>query len=524
MSLLAATQISKPADEQAFERASVVLWRGLLNDPSVQRNGRRGQRQNGVDLFGIRNGDADWHVGIQCKLKSEGHALSEVEVRGEVAKALTFRPHLKEYYVTTTAPDDVAMQEIAREITKELAVAGKAMRVFIYGWNTLEERISEDGAARKAFDPTHSLFSEEILAEAKSISVGQGETRTEIAAVAAGVMRVEALLTARLTTSPGDSTVAISALEAHLDAEIDEYRDLYKSGKTLTAMPLLERLLARVAGSASGRILFRIKANIGHCLLALGRDAEAAVILLASYGHAPNEPKAIANKALGLLLQGEWQELLAFGTSELEADPSNEWLAGYLLQAARFDLSEMDPLGMVPDALRETAAVRIGWIDFLRRRGKPGEWWAPAREVLAWHPSEPHAVQFAAEADLDEILTSQRFQRMRILSSTERKRLEVATAALRTEWDRVRVTDGPLRPEDAALCGNVVVGLAALEEFSAALDIVRQGLIPDSADQWMRSGLGHQWKVVFAAMSARSRSRVRHRSARTASRSSRVAK
>ena len=84
MSLLAATQIPKPADEQAFERASVVLWRGLLNDPSVQRNGRRGQRQNGVDLFGIRDGDADWHVGIQCKLKSEGHALSEDEVRGEV--------------------------------------------------------------------------------------------------------------------------------------------------------------------------------------------------------------------------------------------------------------------------------------------------------------------------------------------------------------------------------------------------------------------------------------------------------
>lgn len=58
MSLLAATQIAKPADEQAFERASIVLWRGLLGDPNVQRNGRRGQRQNGVDLFGLRRGDS----------------------------------------------------------------------------------------------------------------------------------------------------------------------------------------------------------------------------------------------------------------------------------------------------------------------------------------------------------------------------------------------------------------------------------------------------------------------------------
>jgi len=90
MSLLAATQIPKPADEQAFERASVVLWRSVLTDPSVQRNGRRGQRQNGVDLSGMRDGNASWHVGIQCKLKSAGHVLSEDEVRGEVEKALTW--------------------------------------------------------------------------------------------------------------------------------------------------------------------------------------------------------------------------------------------------------------------------------------------------------------------------------------------------------------------------------------------------------------------------------------------------
>ena len=106
MSLLAATQIPKPADEQAFERASVVLWRGILNDPAVQRNGRRGQRQNGVDLFGIRDGNADWQVGIQCKLKSDGHFLSEDEVRDEVSKAQTFKPPLKEYFIITTAPDD----------------------------------------------------------------------------------------------------------------------------------------------------------------------------------------------------------------------------------------------------------------------------------------------------------------------------------------------------------------------------------------------------------------------------------
>ena len=89
MSALASTQIPKPADEQAFERACVVLWSGLLKDPNVERVGRRGQEQHGVDLFGYRNEDTARTVGIQCKLKGPGKKLTANEVREEVAKALT---------------------------------------------------------------------------------------------------------------------------------------------------------------------------------------------------------------------------------------------------------------------------------------------------------------------------------------------------------------------------------------------------------------------------------------------------
>ena len=254
MSLLAATQIPKPADEQAFERASVILWRGILNDPAVQRNGRRGQRQNGVDLFGIRDGNADWQVGIQCKLKSDGHFLSEDEVRGEVKKAQTFKPPLKEYFIITTAPDDVAMQELAREITQNLAKTADPMRVFVWGWNTLEERISEDPKAYKAFDPSFALFTEEILAETISVSAGQRAIHEELSDLRSLIV-TRLPESTRLTSPPGDSTAEVNAVEIQLDAEIDSYRELNNSGKTLTALPMLEKLLERVAASASGRML-----------------------------------------------------------------------------------------------------------------------------------------------------------------------------------------------------------------------------------------------------------------------------
>lgn len=475
MSLLAATQIPKPADEQAFERVSIVLWRGLLKDPNVQRNGRRGQRQNGVDLFGLRKADPGHHVGIQCKLKSEGHVLTEDEVRGEVTKALTFKPLLKEYFVITTAPDDVAMQELARELTAELRKAGTPILVYIWGWNTLEEKIAEDADARKAFDPTFNAFGEQVLSETHKIAAGQNEARLEMGVGFAQIQAVLADVQDRLQSPPGDTTTATDAVEAHLDAEIDNYRELTNSGKPRTALPLLESLLNRVKTSASGSILFRIKANIGSCYWALGEEDQAASLIAEAYEHAPNEPKAIANKAFSLLLQGKWQELLTFGTEALRVDPTNEGLAGYLVQAARFDLSIEEPLDLVPDGLKGSSAVAIGRVDFLRRR-RPHEWWAAAHEALAAHPNDSHTIQFAAEAQIDEILSSGHFQHTRRLMAKERARLQDAANALIELWDKASSGEGALKPDDIAICGNIVVALHALDDFTGAIRIARQGL------------------------------------------------
>jgi len=491
MSLLAATQIPKPADEQAFERASIVLWRGLLKDPNVQRNGRRGQRQNGVDLFGLRAGDPEHHVGIQCKLKSDGHALTEDEVRGEVKKALTFKPRLKEYFVITTAPDDVAMQELARELTAELSKAGTPLLVYVWGWNTLEEKITEDADARKVFDPTFGPFSEQILAEAQKITSVQSVTRIEMGA---GLSRIEAQLADvvnRIQTAPGDTTTIANAVEAHLDAEIDNYRRMANDGRPRAALPFLENLLGRVSASASGRILFRIKANIGLCLLALGEDERAASMLSEAYDYAPSEPKAIANKAFALLLQGNWQEVLSLGINALKADPTNEGLAGYLVQAARFDPTIDEPLDLVPECLRETAAVAIGRVDFIRRRRMPGEWWGPARQAVAAHPEDPNAIQFAAEAVIDEAVTSEGFQHTGRLTAEERARLQDATTTLIAQWDNARSSDGALRPEDAALCGNIILALHVLDDFPLALEIARQGLLlaPDDVSLVTRAAM-----------------------------------
>lgn len=476
MSKLAATQIPKPADEQAFERASAVLWRCLLGDPSVQRNGRRGQRQNGVDLSGWRDGNPDRLVGIQCKLKGDGQFLGEAEVREELRKALTFKPALQEYFITTTAPDDVAMQELARELTLELRKQGRMLLVYIWGWNTLEEHISEHQEALRAFDPSYGVFGAELLHRTEELKALQATISTEVSggfsSVTAYLQRIET----SLAVSPGDATITAKDFESHLDAEIDNLRDLVTDGKPRTALPLLEKLLERIGTTASGRILFRVKANIANCHIAMGDQAKGTSLLLEAYEHAPDEPKAAANKGYALLLRGDWRKLTDFATEALKADPTNEVLAGYLVQAARFDTTVTDPLRLVPEALRTSLAVTIAHVFFLRHRSSDPTWREAARNARESYPDDEHAQQFAADADLDEIVQDPEFQRTHLLSPAQKERLIAATKVLTRLWDETRQTEGEVPPDALGPCANLIVAYTAIGDLPKALEIARQGL------------------------------------------------
>ena len=403
-------------------------------------------------------------------------------------------------------PDDVALQELARELSAEQSTKGRTILIYVWGWNTLEEHISEDASARKQFDPDYGAFSERILDETARVAVLQAEARAEMGA---GFSRLEATFArfeASLQRPPGDATMAQNALEAQLDAEIDAYRDVANQGKPKTAKPLLEALLRRVEGSASGRILFRIKANMGACLLALGEDERAVALLGEAYEHAPSEPKAVANKAFALLLQGCWERVLAFGAERLQADPTNDGLAGYLVQAARFDPLIDEPRALVPEGLRGSAAVAIGTVDFLRHRGRMPDWWEAARAALATYPEDSHAKQFAAEADLDEILRDERFQRTRLFKPGDRTRVQAAAAVLVELWDKACSSEGVLRPEQVALCVNLIVAYHALDDLPRAIEVARQGLAraPNDVELATRAALaaidGHDEALAREAL------------------------
>lgn len=489
MSALANTQISKPTDEQAFERACVILFRCLLDDPNVQKNAVRGQGQLGVDIFGFRNGDATRPVGIQCKLKEEGKRLTEKEIRGEIQQALGFGPPLREYFIVTTAKDDGALQQIARELSVEQGRAGRQISINVWGWDTLAERAGEHAEAINAFDPTYGPYAKQHSALLTTVAEGQTTITRQVVQIAGGIAEIRSALVS--AGVPGDSTEIKNAIEAALDAEIDGYRDAINAGKPKTALALFEPLLRRVQNTASGRILFRIKANIGHCYLAMNDQGRAAHRLTEAYHHNPSEPKAVANYALALILQQKNREAFEFGTNELIRDPQNGWLAAYVVQAITRCPELGDALEKIPEPLRQLAEVDAAYVDLLRARDLIPDWWRAAAAARARHADHKFLEQCAAEAKLDELARDDEVRKGK-LAEGARHDIENAASTLYAIWETRKHSENPARPDGVAACCNLIGAYYLLDRENDALAVAKEAvsLVPDDEMLLQRAAIG----------------------------------
>ena len=109
----APTQIQKPANWQDFETLCMKLW-GRIWDCTdiITKNGRVGQKQHGVDIWGIKKGE-QLYSAIQCKGKDEytNSKLTREEIDTEIKKALHYNGQLTRFVIATTANKDADIEE-----------------------------------------------------------------------------------------------------------------------------------------------------------------------------------------------------------------------------------------------------------------------------------------------------------------------------------------------------------------------------------------------------------------------------
>lgn len=267
---------------------------------------------------------------------------------------------------------------------------------------------------------------------------------------------------------PSDQTARADS-EKQIDGQIDAIRS-YIGKKPSIALDLLEKLYASTASSASGRIRFRIKANIGICHHLLGNDEKAASYLCDAYLQAPEEPKAIANNVLGLVLSGDVKAALKFGTEQLKLYPENETLAGYLVQCAEHLPEVDDPLELVPPEQRKSSEVLTAYIYFLQKRGYDERWWAVAWEGAEQYKDDEALQYYAALAKLDKSSRDPQLKRTNTLSAGQRASLLPAVAVLKERWQQCLGTDERMRPDQAAIGHNLLSAYLQLRDF----DSIRQ--------------------------------------------------
>ena len=91
-----------------------------------------------MDVYGTDRPNGKF-VGVQGKGKNKGYggALKEKELRDEVAKARTFTPKLDRFILVTTAPGDVVIQKVAREINESHKKEG-LFEVDVFAWDEIK--------------------------------------------------------------------------------------------------------------------------------------------------------------------------------------------------------------------------------------------------------------------------------------------------------------------------------------------------------------------------------------------------
>ncbi|EAB0396746.1 hypothetical protein D9S00_21450, partial [Escherichia coli] len=151
-----------PKSWDEFEDMCKSSFQLRWSNPNLNRHGRSGQRQDGVDVYG--DDSLGRFVGIQCKNTVSG--ISTATIDDELLKAEKFRPKITVLYIATTAPRDVSIQRYVRTLNDARQLKG-LFPVDVVFWEDISFDLSKDPAVLKMYYPQmferHQPTREEFL-------------------------------------------------------------------------------------------------------------------------------------------------------------------------------------------------------------------------------------------------------------------------------------------------------------------------------------------------------------------------
>lgn len=137
--------IGKPENWQDFESLCKKLWGEIWSIPNkIKKNGRLGQEQAGVDVYGKPKGE-NQYWGIQAKSKDDytNAILTESEIIKEIEKAKTFEPALAVYIIASSSNKDSKIEKFVRIKDLENQKNG-SFEILLFCWEDIVDLIEEN--------------------------------------------------------------------------------------------------------------------------------------------------------------------------------------------------------------------------------------------------------------------------------------------------------------------------------------------------------------------------------------------
>ena len=135
------THFLRLKDDAAFEALIQDICILEWQDPGTELNGRSGQKQFGVDVFGQPIDQNGAFYGVQCKLRPSQKQLTKTQIEIEVEGARNFPHSLKKLIIATDTPRDNKLQFLINEIS-DRETAADGFEVEIWFWPDIERRIA----------------------------------------------------------------------------------------------------------------------------------------------------------------------------------------------------------------------------------------------------------------------------------------------------------------------------------------------------------------------------------------------
>ncbi len=128
------SKLLAPKSPDEFEDICLEVIRRYWRCPHAQRNGRSGQGQGGIDIYGIPywlKEDGAVYAGVQCKNVNK---INSSLIENEVEKAKGFRLPLAEYWVLTTTSRDTVIQSF---VDTQNAASVWPFHVHVWWWEDI---------------------------------------------------------------------------------------------------------------------------------------------------------------------------------------------------------------------------------------------------------------------------------------------------------------------------------------------------------------------------------------------------